>query len=171
MGDLIPMPQFLHQATSYRCFLPDCPCDSTSPHDATIIDVENSTAVKARDSAVDAALYRCAWNENSQACGMFIGGTRKEILSHLRQRHGVKHSAKENLKCQWGSCSHAGPLKIDSIPRHVAKHLGIQSKCSGCERVMAREDVVRDHIKKSSGCAGAIVKMVPGRKARRIVSP
>ncbi|KAG0706827.1 hypothetical protein DFH29DRAFT_120555 [Suillus ampliporus] len=155
-----------------RCFLHDCPCDSTSPHDAIVINVETSTAVRARDSAVEAVVYRCAWNnEHSQGCGMFIGGTHREILSHLRQRHGVGYSAKENLQCRWRSCSTAGLLKIGSIPRHVAKHLGIQSKCSGCEQVMTREDVVQDHIKKSPGCAGAVVEMIPGPEARQIVSP
>ncbi|KAG0706834.1 hypothetical protein DFH29DRAFT_765301, partial [Suillus ampliporus] len=89
----------------------------------------------------------CDWDRHSGACGMFLGGTHAEILSHLRQRHGIGYSAKENLRCSWSSCSE--PLKIDSIPRHVAKHLGIQSKCSGCGHVMAPKDVVRDHINKS----------------------
>ncbi|KAG1742733.1 uncharacterized protein EDB91DRAFT_1127758 [Suillus paluster] len=142
-----------------------------SPRDAIIIDVETSTAVKARYSAADAIVYRCAWNnEHSQACGIFIGGTHKNILSHLRRCHGVGFSTREDINCLWGSCLRAEHLKIGSIPRHVATHLGIRSKCSGCGRVMSREDAVQDHIKKSPGCVGAIVEMVPGPEARLIVS-
>ncbi|KAG1717630.1 uncharacterized protein EDB91DRAFT_1012600, partial [Suillus paluster] len=73
----------------------------------------------------------CAWNDEHSPCAMFIEGAPKEILSHLRRHHGVACNVKE-VECRWSSCSRAGPLKIASIPRHVAKHLGIQSRCSRC---------------------------------------
>ncbi|KAG0705694.1 hypothetical protein DFH29DRAFT_260351 [Suillus ampliporus] len=160
--------EFPHQGElPSRCFLCDCPCDSTSPPDAIVIHVEASTAIKARHSAVP--VYRCAWSD--EPCTMFIEGTRTEILSHFRQCHGIVCGASGDLVCRWGSCSMAeGPLKIGSVARHIARHLGIQYRCSQCELVMCRDDLVRAHIRKSAGCTGAIVQVMAGPGARQIVS-
>ncbi|KAG0705698.1 hypothetical protein DFH29DRAFT_872860 [Suillus ampliporus] len=153
-----------------RCPLPRCPCDSTSPPDALVIDVEPTTALKARHAVVEILVYQCAWDDEHSPCGMFIEGTPRDIFSHLRQHHGLFHNVKDALECRWSSCSIDGPLKMGSIARHILRHLGIQFRCSRCELVMARDDVVRDHIRRLPGCADAEVQLVPGSGARWIVS-
>ncbi|KAG1747201.1 uncharacterized protein EDB91DRAFT_73979 [Suillus paluster] len=153
-----------------RCPLPHCPCDSTSPPDAVVINVEASTAVKARHAAVEILVYQCTWDSEHSPCGLFIEATPIDILSHLRQHHGISHNANENLECRWSSCSADGPLKMGSISRHILKHLGIHFRCTGCELVMARDDVVRAHIRRLPGCADAAVQLVPALGARQIVS-
>ncbi|KAG1750752.1 hypothetical protein EDB19DRAFT_1846355 [Suillus lakei] len=162
--------EFPHHGELSRCFLPHCPCKSTSPQNAVVIDVEPSTAINARDAEVETLVYRCAWDTQHSPCGMFIEGTPREIFSHLRQRHGVPHNANEELQCRWSPCSTDGPLKMGSFARHITRHLGIQFRCSQCELVMARDDVARAHIRRIVGCADAAVELVPGSGARRIVS-
>lgn len=152
-----------------RCFLPNCPCESTSPQNSVIIDVEPCVAINARDAEVPTPVYRCCWDEQHYPCGMFIQGAPRDILSHLRERHDIMHTADAELECRWSSCSMDKPLKMSSITRHIGKHMGIQFKCSLCE-FMARDDVVRDHIRRSPCCADAAVQLVPGSGARRIVS-
>ncbi|KAG0706831.1 hypothetical protein DFH29DRAFT_900230 [Suillus ampliporus] len=159
--------EFPHQGRR-RCFLSDCPCDSTSPQEAIIIDVEASTAIKARQNAV--LVYRCGWNIEHSPCSVFIEGTRKEILSHLKQCHGIMHDIGANIGCCWDSCSMAGALKMDSVARHIARHLGIKSRCSRCGCVMARDDVIQAHIRKSPECTGGMAQVVPGPGAQQIVS-
>ncbi|KAG2147590.1 hypothetical protein DEU56DRAFT_882348 [Suillus clintonianus] len=152
-----------------RCFLPHCPCKSMSPHDAIVIDVEPSAVVNAQDAEGETLVYHCSWDIQHSPCGMFIEGTPRDILSHLRERHGIVHNAEEDLGCRWSPCSMDRALKMCSIARHIARHLGIQYRCSRCE-LTARDDVVRDHIRRTPGCANAAVQMVPGSGARRIVS-
>ncbi|KAG1866828.1 hypothetical protein F4604DRAFT_1927801 [Suillus subluteus] len=154
---------------STRCFLPHCPCESTSPQNSVVIDVEPSAVVNARNAEV-ALVYRCSWDTQHSPCGMFIEGSPRDILSHLRERHGIVHSGDADLECRWSSCSMDKRLKMSSIARHIGKHLGIQFKCSRCG-LTARDDVVRDHIRRNPGCADAAVQLVPGPGARRIVSP
>ncbi|KAG1781620.1 hypothetical protein EV702DRAFT_597346 [Suillus placidus] len=152
-----------------RCFLPHCPCESTSPQNSVIIDVEPSAAVNARDAQVETLVYRCLWDTQHSPCGMFIEGTSRDLLSHLRERHGVMHTADAELECRWSSCSMDKRLKMNSIARHIGKHLDIQFRCSRCG-LTARDDVVRDHIRRNPACADAAVHLVPGSGARRIVS-
>jgi len=103
-------------------------------------------------------------------CGMFIEGTPRDIISHLRHHHGIVHDADEELECRWSSCSIEGPLKMGSIARHIMRHLDIQFRCSWCNLVMARDDIVRAHIRRPLGCVGATVQVVPGPGAQQIVS-
>ncbi|KAG2128142.1 hypothetical protein BD769DRAFT_1667697 [Suillus cothurnatus] len=81
---------------STRCFLPHCPCESTSPQNSDIIDVEPSAAINARNAEV-ALVYRCCWDTQHSPCGIFIEGTPRDILSHLRERHGIVHTADAEL--------------------------------------------------------------------------
>lgn len=152
-----------------RCFLPHCPCESTSPQDSVIIDVEPCAAINARDSDIEVVVYRCCWDTRGSPCRFFIEGSPMDILSHLRERHGVVYSADADIECCWSPCSMDRRLKMSSITRHIARHLGIQFKCSRCG-LTARDDVVRDHIRRNPGCADAAVQLVHGSGARRIVS-
>ncbi|KAG2036904.1 hypothetical protein BDR03DRAFT_1011255 [Suillus americanus] len=154
---------------STRCFLPHCPCESTSPQNSVIIEVEPSTAVNARNADSDTLVYRCSWDTQHSPCGMFIEGSPRDILSHFRERHGIVYTADADLECRWSSCSMDKLLKMSSIPRHIGRHLGIQFRCSQCG-LMARDDVVRDHIRRNPGCADAAVQLFPGSGAQRIVS-
>ncbi|KAG2074224.1 hypothetical protein BDR04DRAFT_1229470 [Suillus decipiens] len=154
---------------STRCFLLHCPCKSTSPQDSVVIDVEPSTALNARNAEVETLVYRCCWDTQHSPCKLFIECTSRDILSHLRERHGIVHTADADLECRWSSCSLNRCLKMGSIARHIGKHLGIKFKCSQCE-LTGRDDVVRDHIRRSPSCADAAVQLVPGSGARRIVS-
>ncbi|KIK41770.1 hypothetical protein CY34DRAFT_187560 [Suillus luteus UH-Slu-Lm8-n1] len=152
-----------------RCFLPNCPCESTSPQNSSIIDVETCVAIDARGAEVPTPVYRCRWDTQHSPCGMFISGAHRDIFSHLRERHGIMYTADADLECLWSPCSMNRCLKMSSIARHIERHLGIQFRCSRCE-FTAREDVVRDHIRRSAGCANAGIQLVPGSEARQIVS-
>ncbi|KAG1747199.1 uncharacterized protein EDB91DRAFT_1019751, partial [Suillus paluster] len=74
----------------------------------------------------------CDWDAEHSPCGMYIEGTSRDVISHLRERHGIVQKADEDLKCLWSSCSVGRPLKMGSIARHVSRHLGIQFRCSRC---------------------------------------
>ncbi|KAG1750756.1 hypothetical protein EDB19DRAFT_1349652 [Suillus lakei] len=152
-----------------RCVLPNCPCKSTSPQSAVIIDVEPSAVVNACDAELETPVYRCSWDTHHSPCRMFIEGTARDILAHLRERHNIVHNADDDLECRWSSCPMDKPLKMGSIARHIGRHLGIQYRCSRCA-LTARDDVVRDHIRRIPGCADAAVELVPGPGARQIVA-
>ncbi|KAG2157881.1 uncharacterized protein EDB93DRAFT_731668 [Suillus bovinus] len=155
---------------STRCFLPHCPCGSTSPQNSDIIDVEPCAAINAHDPDAEVVVYRCSWDTQHSPCGMFIEGAPRDILSHFRERHGIAmYAADADVQCRWSPCSMDRHLKMNSIARHIAWHLGIQFRCSRCG-LTARDDVVRDHIRRNPGCADAVVQLVPGSGARRIVS-
>ncbi|KAH7915545.1 hypothetical protein BJ138DRAFT_1141572 [Hygrophoropsis aurantiaca] len=109
--------------------------------------------------------YPCHWGTS---CGTWIRGDKTTLIRHLRKRHGVTASDKEELSCAWGECHMS--MKMESIPRHiVSTHLGITLTCLSCQRVFCREDAWRRHLQGPCKDNGKSIVDGPGARIADIL--
>ncbi|KIJ65893.1 hypothetical protein HYDPIDRAFT_109964 [Hydnomerulius pinastri MD-312] len=135
------------------------------PQEDEIIRVDPETVRRAdRDRNIDVIVYQCQWDLRGTQCQMWVEGDVGEVLTHLRQYHGVEGRTKDAIICSWREC--AQEFKLGSMPRHVMTHLGVRFQCSNCKGDVAREDYLRAHFRKVEACSGANAVIVPGPDAR-----
>jgi hypothetical protein len=125
------------------------------PPEIVYVDPEIILRVNQSDQPV--VLYRCQLQ--GIPCGLHIEGTTCAASAHLR-RHGIIGPDSTRIICTWGGCSKT--LKKGSMPRHLLTHLGVKARCSACEVVMSRHDLIRKHIRSSEPCHSAIANTVHG---------
>ena len=98
--------------------------------------------------------YQCNWGiTENRPCGEWIEGGSREVWRHVRTAHGLKGLYSGWCRCRWVGCLEE--LKVSSLQQHLARHLDIRWRCSGCDMVFSREDYVRRHIKLTEGCHDA----------------
>ncbi|KAG1860808.1 hypothetical protein F4604DRAFT_1127752 [Suillus subluteus] len=110
--------------------------------------------------------FLCRWDSEGALCGDELQATPKDILTHLRQDHGIGIGNKEIYPCLWltahGRCEEQ--LRFQSLGRHVIKHAGIRMKCSLCGTTMpARNDLTTRHRHHHPNCSQADFIIIPGR--------
>jgi hypothetical protein len=109
--------------------------------------------------------FLCRWDNEGALCGDELQATPKDILTHLRQDHGIGIGNKETYRCLWitahGRCEEK--LRFQSLGRHVIKHTGIRIKCSLCGTTMpARNDLATRHHHRHPNCSQADFIIIPG---------
>ena len=127
---------------------------STTLHVVSCVGDEPSLQPRNTTNAGSDSRYQCNWEVSEERpCGEWIGGGSKEVWIHVRTAHGLKGKYGGWCHCRWGGCLEK--LKVSSLRRHLARHLEIRWRCSGCDTVFSRYDYVRRHIKRNEECHGA----------------
>jgi len=107
--------------------------------------------------------YPCLWPNGSEPCNYMIQADDRQLLSHLKDHHGVQGDTKGLHRCRWQGCSMR--VQHGSLARHLTTHLGIKLRCLNCSAQVARPDCARTHQKKKCVCSEATFQIVPGPNA------
>ncbi|KAL4062893.1 hypothetical protein J3A83DRAFT_1498576 [Scleroderma citrinum] len=97
-------------------------------------------------------LHVCQWVDEVKPCGAIIRGDKRDIASHLYERHDISPGLhKMQQQCRWLLCSKV--MRKESILRHIlAVHLRERARCScGCGLSFARNDSLRRHLRSTKG--------------------
>ncbi|KIK92637.1 hypothetical protein PAXRUDRAFT_91795, partial [Paxillus rubicundulus Ve08.2h10] len=89
--------------------------------------------------------HECQWNTGGTWCGALVQGSRREVMLHLRKKHGVPLTGDNALQtCLWQGCR--GVMRRENIARHiVAVHMKERVHCTKCRSSFARNDSLQRH--------------------------
>jgi len=107
--------------------------------------------------------YPCLWPHGSEPCNYMIQADTRQLLSHLKDHHGVQGDPKGLHRCRWQGCSMR--VQYSSLARHLTTHLGIKIRCLTCSAEVARPDCARAHQKNKRFCSEATFQVIPGPNA------
>ncbi|OJA20838.1 hypothetical protein AZE42_02501 [Rhizopogon vesiculosus] len=103
-------------------------------------------------------LYRCLWvdQRTKQICPESVP-TKTAMLSHLKKKHGVCGSEKDEVECRW-AIFHSGSRQVcrgkfqrGHTPRHIASHLHLRAFCLHCDKNFSRSDQLGQHVRDEHG--------------------
>lgn len=110
------------------------------------------------DVGVTGDTQQCGWMDETtdQRCPEFVPAGLRPMLSHLNVVHDVRGPEKDLMECKWAVPRSAGYESAcgmisqrRSMPRHIAKHLGLRCTCKICGKDFARSDLLKCHERKN----------------------